>query len=956
MQPLFEKIMNRLLTYIVLALSVPCMAQPAPPSIYSDDPQELFDEGDYGAARHAFLSAAASLDGNEQKALFGAANCLYASGDYADALKEYSEIVEEALSPYDRAMLAYRSGVCAFEGGDYTAAKVYFEKTLGEDAVRSDARFYLGVIAFNSGNWTQAENSFKLVNTSVAPGNAVPRYLAQIDFAQGRWAKALTQARQLLRYPDGSDDPDMLRIAGESLCRLGKTEEGVALLRKYLTLVQSPALSALYYVGIADYDDGEYSDAVARLTPVANGNDAVLAQSAYLYIGQSLMREGDNSAALLAFDKATQLAADDAATEAAYYNYAVAKLAGATVPFKSSAETLEAFLKRYPSGTYSDRVAIALAEGYTADRDYASALKYIDRVASPSKKLERTKQRVLYSLAHQQLLAGNLSDAEAYAARAAELKADREIELETILLQGQILADKGQNTKALDYFRRYLDRAPASAANRGVAEYGLAYALYSCGKTAEAEKYFALLSKKLTDKQILSDVYSRLGDLRYAADDFSAAGERYQKAWQVWPQGADKALLNYARMLGYQRNYSSKLQALADFRSQYPASLLLSDAMFETAQAQISLGRNSDAVATYREIIERFSDSAPGRRAYLQLAMTLMDMERKDDAVDTYRRVIALYPSSEEAAQAASLLKNIYAEESRGDEYIAFMHSVDNAPEIDAADEEQLAYDAAIKAWRTSKDDAILESFIASYPESLHNPEILALMLVEARGRGDNDAVNELADRVLERYPSHTASLDALASKADLHYASGRLPEALDTYRALESRATDASHAAEAQLGVMRVARDMGDYDAVIEEAEKIIAAAGENLAEARFTKACALDAQENSSAAIEIWQDLAENPADIFGAKSAYHAAEALFESGKHEQARKTVEKFVKSGSPHKYWIARGFILLSDIYASEGKTFEAREYLQALRDNYPGKETDINLMIESRLNPAKEE
>ena len=42
---------------------------------------------------------------------------------------------------------------------------------------------------------------------------------------------------------------------------------------------------------------------------------------------------------------------------------------------------------------------------------------------------------------------------------------------------------------------------------------------------------------------------------------------------------------------------------------------------------------------------------------------------------------------------------------------------------------------------------------------------------------------------------------------------------------------------------------------------------------------------------------------------------------------------------------------LFSDIYAAQGKTFESREYLKSLKENYPGEETDIFRMIETRLN-----
>ena len=67
-----------------------------------------------------------------------------------------------------------------------------------------------------------------------------------------------------------------------------------------------------------------------------------------------------------------------------------------------------------------------------------------------------------------------------------------------------------------------------------------------------------------------------------------------------------------------------------------------------------------------------------------------------------------------------------------------------------------------------------------------------------------------------------------------------------------------------------------------------------------------------------------------------------------------KAAQALTSSGTPHRYWLARGFVLMSDIYAEKGKKFEAKEYLEALRDNYPGNEADIHDMIETRLSKLK--
>lgn len=151
----------------------------------------------------------------------------------------------------------------------------------------------------------------------------------------------------------------------------------------------------------------------------------------------------------------------------------------------------------------------------------------------------------------------------------------------------------------------------------------------------------------------------------------------------------------------------------------------------------------------------------------------------------------------------------------------------------------------------------------------------------------------------------------------------------------------------------MRAARDLGDYDAVAEAADALLASStigSEDKNEAIFSKALALSQTGQPEQAREMWQTISGMTDDLYGTKSALFLAQNYFDNGMTEKARSTVEALTTSGTPHSYWLARGFILLSDIFASQGKNFEAREYLNALKENYPGNESDIFMMIDSRI------
>ncbi len=61
----------------------------------------------------------------------------------------------------------------------------------------------------------------------------------------------------------------------------------------------------------------------------------------------------------------------------------------------------------------------------------------------------------------------------------------------------------------------------------------------------------------------------------------------------------------------------------------------------------------------------------------------------------------------------------------------------------------------------------------------------------------------------------------------------------------------------------------------------------------------------------------------------------------------------FIEDGTPHQYWLARGFILLADVYIRQGDDFQARQYLTSLKNNYKA-EDEIQGMIEDRLAKLK--
>ena len=123
---------------------------------------------------------------------------------------------------------------------------------------------------------------------------------------------------------------------------------------------------------------------------------------------------------------------------------------------------------------------------------------------------------------------------------------------------------------------------------------------------------------------------------------------------------------------------------------------------------------------------------------------------------------------------------------------------------------------------------------------------------------------------------------------------------------------------------------------------------------EARHYRAKALVNAGQMQHAVADWQVLAKDTRNVYGAEAKYRLAQYLFDAGKTAEAEKEVLNYMEVSTPHTYWLARSFVLLSDVYAKLDRKLEARQYLLSLKQNYQAND-DIAGMIESRLENLNE-
>lgn len=252
---------------------------------------------------------------------------------------------------------------------------------------------------------------------------------------------------------------------------------------------------------------------------------------------------------------------------------------------------------------------------------------------------------------------------------------------------------------------------------------------------------------------------------------------------------------------------------------------------------------------------------------------------------------------------------------------------------------------------RDQKNIRLLEEYVANYPEGQFVAPALLDLANGYEASDRNAKAVETLTTLIEKRPHSPQYAEALLLKAEIlerNFPNNR-DEACRTYMLLE-RAGSQDFLPTAYMGIARTVSDPALSAQYARKARNSGGLSAEEAGEAALIEADAHLKQGNDGEAIAVYRELAATPSAIAGAKAAVELGQYYLNKRKYKEAEEVLTDFTDQGTPHQYWLARGFIALADAYKGQGKTALAKEYLTGLRSNYPGKEKDILNMISTRL------
>lgn len=894
---------------------------------------------------------------------FHIASVHFGKEEYNKAIFWFNESDINMLSPEQQEAYSFRLAYSLLQTGDMEQARGYFARIQQVGSTyREASTYYVAYIDYATGKYDNALVEFTRLKENPKYREQSLYYITQIYFIQNKYERVISEGEGLLSlYPSSENNSEVHRLIGNSYYHLGNQDKTLNHLSQYIATTNSPLRGDLYILGVCYFEKGNYNNAVNSFGRVVSVEDA-LSQNAYLYLGQSYLKLNDKNNARMAFEAAATSPFDSQIRETALYNYALLIHETAFTGFGESVSIFEDFLNDYPNSQYADKVNDYLVEVYLTTKNYQAALTSIDKINRPSSKILEAKQDILFQLGTQAFTNLKLDEAVELFTRSINLGTyNLEARNESYYWRGESYYRQEKFQPAISDFRTYLNNTRQRDTDMyALAHYNLGYSYFKQNNYNESLNFFRQYTSLEKDNKAAAyaDAYNRIGDCLFHNRQFAQAEENYARAAQILPSAGDYSIYQKGFVLGLQKDYRGKIKVMDQLIREYPESQYVDDAMFEKGRAYVLLEENKAAAQTFETLIQRFPQSSLARKAGIQLGLIYFNDNQPEKAATAYKKVINDYPGSEEARVALQDLKSVYIDLNDINSYANYANSLGGNMRLEVSEQDSLTYLAAEKLFMRGETEASRNSFVnylQTFPTGAFSSNANYYLANIAFNKKEYTDAKKLYNKVLDTGDTKFME-EAVARKAEIEFLEKDYTEALKSFKRLQIVAENPANKEAAKLGVMRCAQLTNQSQEALLAANELLKEtklSPEVMAEAQYVRAKAYISLKQENAALNDLKELSKDTRTAHGAEAAYLLAQIYYDSNQDTNAISVLENFAKNGTPHQYWLARGFILWADIYIRQGDDVQARVYLNSLQKNYKG-DDDIAGMIENRLGKLK--
>ena len=878
---------------------------------------------------------------------------------YEEASELFGKVKVKRLAAHERPDFLFRKGYTFVELQEYRQAlPIFFELKDSDTRYRLSSTYYYAYCEYQNKNYAAALPEFLQIENNYEYRNIVPYYIVQIYYFQKKYDEVTTRAESLLKNnPKNPSNSEIYRIMGEISYEKRDFGKAIEYLKNYEELSPQVLRNDIYLLGLCYYETAIYPDAVKYLSQATTQQDE-MSENAYLHLGNAYVKLGDKTNARLAYEAALRTNFNVSVREEAMYNYALTTYETNTA-FNEAITAFSNFLEEFPSSKNADRAKNYFASVLMTTNNYSVAYDALLKIKNPNEKLNNTRQYLLYQMGIEAFNMNSFSSAIDYFTQALGISTASQYAVESYFWRSESYYGRGEIDNSVRDLKSFFANAGArNSVNYTKASYSMAYAYFSQADYNEALQWFLRYvdNERQTSQATYPDALNRIGDCYFYARNFDKSSEFYSKATAISPNTGDYAKFQTAYVAGLQKRYNEKISILNNLLLEYPNSEYADDALYETGRAYVMLGNENSAIEVYRRLLAQYPNSDLSRKAALKIGMFYFNANNQDAAIAAYKNVISSYQGSEEAHTAYQSLEQIYMDKNDAAGFLAYAKDANftvNSSSENYAD--SISYFAAERQYINARyDDAArsLNDYLQKYCPNGRYCINARYYLADSYYRLNNKERALAAFNELSQIRGNQYMNEAVMRCAEITYDQKDFSNSLKYFTQLKTLAQTTADKNTATLGILRCSYFLNDNQTTISIANEIIAdnnSGSELINEAKHNRAKAYIALNQPNNAISDLKSIATDTKTETGAESKYLLAKIYFDQGKNKEAEDEINDFSKQNTPHFYWLARGIVLLSDVYIRQNNDFQAKQYLLSLQKNYT-QQNDIQEMINSRL------
>lgn len=882
----------------------------------------------------------------------------YRKNKYEDAIVWLNKVSTYDLNNDQLAEFYFKLGYSYFMTKDYEkASKALFEIKDTESKYSIPATYYYAHIAYvNKNNETALQGFLKLKENELF-GPIVPYYIVQIYFQQKKYDDIIEYAPALLDSATTKRAPEIARIIGEAYYNTQKFADAIPYLEIYKSKTKYFNREDIYQLGYAYYKTNNLQKASENFESIVNTEDEI-SQSAYYHLADCYLKQNLKENARMAFSSASKMDFFPDIKEDAMYNYAKLTYEIAYSPFNDAIKAFERFLEAYPESDKTDEALTYLSDLYLSTKNYKDAINSLENIKTITDKVEKAYQKVTFF--HALELFNDNKFEESIINFDKSLNNSKYNELykaQSIYWKAEAYYRLGQYEIAIKYYNEFLlTKGSFDIMEYDMAHYNLGYAYFKLADYKESLKWFRkFVGRKEINSMTVADAYNRIGDCYFISSEYKDAIDFYQVSVDANKVSVDYALFQLAYCQGLEKEYNQKVILLNQLISDHSKSSFVDDALFELGNAYIMIDASDMAMMSYENLINDYYESSYTKKALLQIGLLHYNKDEYVDAITYYKRVIAEFPNSDEVDIALLKLKDIHVDIDKVDDYFDYVKSLGGVADVSVSEQDSLTYMSAEKLYMTGDCDKSMsrfEEYISKFGNGLYILNAHFYLAECYYKNGQKDKALSSYNFIIGR-KTNLFSEQSLVKASEINFANKKYNDALSNYSQLENIAEFKNNLINALVGKMRTLYLLENYSEAKKAAIKVLATeriSDDVFREAHFVIAKAFYNDGKLEPAMDEFTILSQECKSKEGAESKYLLAEILFKKDKLDEASSTIFDFNKQSTPHQYWLAKGIILLADIYVKKNETFQAKHTLYSIIDNYSNKTDGVIEIANKKL------